>query len=130
MNQNSIIIFVCEHGAAKSVVAAAYFNQLASEKHLSLRAIARGTRPDQEFSSEAIAGLQKDGLAPAESVPIRLTQEEMESAQQVVSFCELPEEYRPKGAIEHWAGVPPVSENYTASRDAIVERIHKLIHHL
>ena len=40
------VLFVCEHGAAKSVIAAAYFNQLASEKNLDVRAIERGTNPD------------------------------------------------------------------------------------
>src|SRR5260370_1083705 len=30
MSQNPIIIFVCEHGAAKSIIAAAYFNKLAN----------------------------------------------------------------------------------------------------
>ena len=124
------IIFVCEHGAAKSIVAAAYFNKLAQEENLDIRAIARGTHPDEELSPKAIAGLQEDGLTPTESIPTKLTQQELESAQQIVSFCELPEEYSQKRVSEHWLDVPPVSENYQASRDAIVERIHRLIHHL
>jgi protein-tyrosine-phosphatase len=40
------IIFVCEHGAAKSVIAAAYFNRFAEQRGLNLRAAARGTNPD------------------------------------------------------------------------------------
>ena len=31
-------VFVCEHGAAKSVIATAYFNKLAAERHLPVRA--------------------------------------------------------------------------------------------
>ncbi len=50
MTQTPIIVFVCEHGAAKSVIAATYFNKLANEKGLNLKAIARGTHPDQELS--------------------------------------------------------------------------------
>lgn len=125
-----VIIFVCEHGAAKSILAAAYFNKLAREKQLNFHAIARGTHPDQELSPKAIAGLQEDGLTPVESIPTKLTQEEIESAQQVVSFCDLLEEYHPKSAIEHWQDIPPVSESYQISRDAIVERIHQLIDRL
>ena len=49
MNQNSKIVFVCEHGAAKSVIAVAYFNKLASEAKLEFHAIARGTNPDPEL---------------------------------------------------------------------------------
>ena len=44
MTQNSIVIFVCEHGAAKSILAAAYFNKLARESNLRLTAMARGRR--------------------------------------------------------------------------------------
>lgn len=130
MSPISKIIFVCEHGAAKSIIAAAYFNKLAQEENLDIRAIARGTHPDEELSPKAIAGLQEDGLTPTEAIPTKLTQEEIESAQQIVSFCELPEEYSPKGVIEHWSDVPPVSDSYQASRDAIVERIHNFLHHL
>jgi hypothetical protein len=46
MPQTSIVIFVCEHGAAKSVIAAAYFNRLASQGNLALTAVARGTHPE------------------------------------------------------------------------------------
>lgn len=124
------VIFVCEHGAAKSVIAAAYFNKLASESNLDLRAVARGTNPDAELSPKTIAGLQADGLSPTESVPQKLSLAEIESAQRVVAFCELPEEYRNKTVIEQWDGVPPVSEDYEKARDAIVERIHRLINEI
>ena len=121
------VLFVCEHGAAKSIIAAAHFNKLASEKNLDIRAIARGTNPDAELSSNTVAGLQADGLTPTESIPQKLSLADVESAQRVVTFCELPEEYRSKTVIEQWDGVPPVSEDYEKARDAIVERIHRLI---
>jgi len=130
MKQNSIIVFVCEHGAAKSILAAAYFNKLAQEEKLNLHAVARGTHPDAELSSKTIAGLQKDGLTPTESIPTKLTREEIESAQQIVWFCDVPDEYHQQAIVEQWLDIPPVSEDYETSRDAIVERIRKLIGHL
>ena len=66
------IIFVCEHGAAKSVIAASYFNKLANEKGLNLQAIARGTNPDQTLSPKTVKGLMEDGLQPTESIPQKL----------------------------------------------------------
>jgi arsenate reductase len=39
------VIFVCEHGAAKSVIAAAYFNKIATERGLPDRATYRGASP-------------------------------------------------------------------------------------
>ena len=125
-----MIVFVCEHGAAKSILAAAHFNKLAGEKGLNLQAVARGTNPDQALSPIAVAGLHKDGLAPTESVPRKLSLADVESGQQVVTFCEVPVEYHEKAVIERWDGVSPVSENYEQARDAILERINKLINTL
>ncbi len=124
------IIFVCEHGAAKSVIAAAYFNKLASEKNLAIRAIARGTNPDMELSPKTVTGLQADDLTPIESVPQKLLLAEVESARRTVAFCELPDEYRNKAVVEQWNGVPAVSEDYEKARDVIVEKINRLIQNI
>src|SRR5690349_13383908 len=64
--QTPVVIFVCEHGAAKSVLSAALFNKLATERRLNLRAIARGTNPDPEISPKVARGLQADGLVAGE----------------------------------------------------------------
>lgn len=127
MSQKSNIIFVCEHGAAKSILAAAYFNKLASEKGLDLRAIARGTNPDHELSSQMITGLSKDGLLPTEPVPQKLTEADVQKAQRVITFCELPIEYRRHSIVEQWDGIPSVSDDYEKARDAIIERIHQFL---
>ena len=130
MREDPIIIFVCEHGAAKSIVAATYFNRLAHEKNLRFHAMARGTHPDAELSPKAMAGLQDEGLTPLELTPTKLTEEEIESAQQIVSFCDLSEDYPQKDRIEYWLDIPPVSEGYEVSRDAILKRIYELIDNL
>ena len=127
MPQSSTIIFICEHGAAKSVVAAAYFNKLAEEKNLNFRAIARGTNPDAELSPTAVAGLQADGLTPAETIPLMLSLADVESAERIVAFCELPEEYRSKALFEQWDDIPPVSQKYEPARDAILSNLNLLI---
>jgi protein-tyrosine-phosphatase len=125
--QKSIVVFVCEHGAAKSIVAAAYFNKLASEMGSGLRAIARGTNPDEELSSQTLTGLAQDGLRPTESTPQKLTEEDIQNAEQVITFCDLPVEYHQKAVVEQWEGIPPVSEDYEKARDVIIERIHELL---
>ena len=125
--QNSMIVFVCEHGAAKSILATAYFNKLASEKGMDLRATARGTHPDVELSPQTVMGLSKDGLQPTESTPQKLTEADVQNAERVIAFCEIPIEYHQKASIEQWEGIPPVSEDYEKARDAIVGRIHKFL---
>ena len=127
MSQNPVIIFVCEHGAAKSIIAATYFNKLAREKDLDVSAIARGTHPDSELSPKALTGLHKDGLAPIETVPQKLSTSDLESAQRIVTFCELPEEYRNKTPMEEWDDIPPVSEDFERARDVILRRLNTLL---
>ena len=97
---------------------------------LDLRAVARGTNPDHELSPQAVEGLMKDGLAAADSVPQKLTQLDVQSARQVVSFCELPGKYQGQVSLEHWEDIPPVSENYEAARDVILEHIYRLVSRL
>src|SRR5215510_2876629 len=55
------VLFVCLHGAAKSVVAAAQFRRLASARGLSIGAVAAGTEPDPELAPAAVKGLSGDG---------------------------------------------------------------------
>jgi protein-tyrosine-phosphatase len=127
MKRNTTIVFICEHGAAKSVLAAAYFDKAARELELDFWAIARGTNPDPWLSPQTISGLTQDGLGPIESKPQKLTELDLHSAIRVVSFCELPVEFQQSSAVVYWRDVPPVSENYERARDVIVERVRQLL---
>lgn len=130
MDQERTVLFVCEHGSAKSVVAAAHFNRLASERLMGLRAVSRGTNPDDEFAPNAAQGLAADGLAAAGQIPERLATGDVERAIRIVTFGPLPEDYGGSRAIEIWDDVPPVSEDYERARDAIVERLVRLLDEL
>jgi protein-tyrosine-phosphatase len=125
--ENKSIVFVCEHGAAKSIIAAAYYNKLASDKNLNTRAMARGTHPDPGISQKAVTGLAEDGLAPTESVPQILSPADIELAQHIVAFCEIPIEYKNAVTIETWDDIPPVSDDYVSARNAILKRLHQLM---
>jgi protein-tyrosine-phosphatase len=120
------VLFVCEHGSAKSVVAAAHFNRIAAERGLPFRAISRGTVPDPEMAPAAIQGLLADGLKPDGPRPAKLTQSDLAAAVRVVTFCDLPPELEVAIPIERWE-VPPVSTEYTRSRDAMLEHIDQLL---
>lgn len=122
------IIFVCEHGAAKSIIGATYFNKLANEKGLNITAIARGTNPDEALLPNAVNGLIEDGLQLTELIPQKLSLDEIKSAQKVITFCNLSdEEVQQSIEIENWENIPPVSENYQIARDAIIEKLNSLI---
>ena len=72
MAQTKKIIFVCEHGAGKSVVAASYFNKLAKERNLDYVAECRGTNPDSSVSLKTQEGLTKDNVYDVNTKPTKL----------------------------------------------------------
>lgn len=122
------IVFVCEHGAAKSVVAAAEFNRLAKERGINAVAVARGTTPQAEISPAAAKGLAAEGL-PVPRHPVALSERDTASAARVVAFCELPA-YASRAHVEKWQDVPAVGDGYAAARDVILRHINVLLDEL
>ena len=121
------ILFVCLHGAAKSVIAASHCQRLADDAGLAIRATFAGTEPDPGIAPTAASGLLAEGIDVREQPTHRVTPEELRHAWRVVSFgCDL-EALAPGVRVERWDDVPAVSENYRAARDAIVARLPKLI---
>jgi protein-tyrosine-phosphatase len=121
------VVFVCEHGAALSVVSAAYFNKLAKEQHLGFRAVARGVTPQENLSPQATAGLMHDGLAPEIQKPLGLSQAELGNAHRVITFSPIPEKYASKTPVENWSDVTWGPGSYEESRDAILKHMQELL---
>lgn len=124
------VVFVCEHGAAKSVVAAAYFNRLAQEHHLPLRAVARGVTPQDQLSTSAMNGLRADGVTSDVTKPSALSREEAQSALRVVSFLPLPAGMTGERPPIEWDDVPATGDGYDIARDTIVEHVKVLFEEL
>jgi protein-tyrosine-phosphatase len=122
------VLFVCLHGAAKSVIGAAHFRRLAAARGLAMDAVAAGTVPDPELAPAAVKGLAADGLRAAPSRPRPVTLYDLRSAARVVSFgCDIAP---PKGQrVDQW-DVPAVSEGYAAARDRIVANVERLVSEL
>jgi arsenate reductase (thioredoxin) len=128
--QTPVVIFVCEHGAAKSILSAALFNKLAREQQLNIRAIARGTNPDPEISPKVARGLQADGLVASEPAPKKISKADLVSARRVITFCTLPDDYQGSIRVENWDEVLPVIEDYGKAREKLTERINRLLEDL
>jgi protein-tyrosine-phosphatase len=119
------VLFVCLHGAAKSVIGAAHFRKLAAARGLPFDAVAAGTEPDPQLAPGAVKGLTAEGLTPAPTRPRPVTLHDLNTAARVVSFgCELAP--RPGITVDQW-DVPAVSEGYEAARDRIVEKVERLV---
>jgi arsenate reductase (thioredoxin) len=125
--QAPVIIFVCEHGAAKSILSAAIFNKLARERGLNIRAIARGTNPDPEISPKVAAGLRADSLVSSEPAPEKISKADLAGARRVITFCALPDDFPGSIQVENWDEFLPAIEDYSKARDRLTERINRLL---
>jgi arsenate reductase len=121
------IVFVCEHGAALSVVSAAYFNKLAQEQHLEWHGVARGVTPQEALSASAEAGLKKDGVKSEVVKPTGLSQEEFSRADYVVTFLPIPEQYAIHAPTENWNDVTWGPNAYERARDGILKHMQQLL---
>jgi arsenate reductase (thioredoxin) len=121
------VVFVCEHGAAKSVIATAYFNKLAAERGLPYRATFRGTSPSDDLSARAVEGLKADGIAVPAEKPAAISDADVQNATHVFAIgCTLPDKVRQSGKADDWSDVPN-DQGYGPMRDAIVRHVKQLL---
>jgi arsenate reductase len=121
------VVFVCEHGAAKSVIATAYFNKLARDRGLPYRATFRGTDPQAELSASALKGLREDGIEIPVGKPTAISPADVEKATHVFAIgCTLPAAAKQSGKARDWSDVPD-GQGYAAMRDAIVTHVTALL---
>lgn len=122
------IAFVCEHGAAKSVIAAEHYRALAANRGRTVVARPFGIDPDPEVPSHVVEGLRRDGIDVSGRSPARLSPESLADADLIVVIgCELPAAGAPSVPVVRWDGVPAVSDGYDVARAVIVERVQRLL---
>ena len=121
------VVFVCEHGAAKSVIATAYFNKIAAERGLHARALYRGVNPQADLSVGALKGLRDDGLTAPDQKPSPIAQADIDTAAVIFAIgCTLPAKATASGKADSWDDVPD-DEGYGATRDAIKRHVERLV---
>ena len=121
------VIFVCEHGAAKSVIATAYFNALAAERGLPYRAAFRGTSPQDDLSTRAVSGLRADSIAIPDGKPSAIASDDVARATHIFAIgCTLPSVATKSGKAADSSDVPD-DQGYAPMRDAIVRHVTALL---
>src|SRR5690349_6586102 len=80
------IIFVCEHGGARSTIASVYFNKMARENHLPFQSIFRGLDPDSSITKETESGLKADGFDTAPLSPTALSAKDVSTNTLLISL--------------------------------------------
>lgn len=123
------VVFVCEHGSVKSVMAAHWFNLLAAERKAPFRAISRGLAPDDVIPPLVAQNLARDGFEVAGFTPERLEKADLAGAAHVVAigvdsplFAEASEV-----PVSRWNDIPPASADYASSREAMRGRMDALL---
>ena len=121
------VVFVCEHGAAQSLIATAYFNKLAAERGLAAIAAFRGVDPENELSMWVVAGLKEDGVPIPLSLPRDIAAIDVAEATHIFAIgCTLPAHAAESGKAASWDDVPD-NRGYRPMRDAIVRHVRVLI---
>ena len=122
------VLFMCPHGAAKSVLASAYFQRLAKERGLNVRVESAGTQPDAEVAPAVASHLTKNGYAVPIAKPRRVTSEDLAMADVVISIgCDLKGLPLPPSKLRTWDDVPSPSEDFARADEAIRQRVVDLI---
>jgi len=121
------ILFLCPHGAVKSVIAAAYTAQFAEEKGLRVEVSNAGTEPDPAIPAKVIDLLAAHGLNVSNWQPKLVSNDMLERADRVISLgCDLEALQVPADKAQTWV-VPAPSEDLIACHDAIKSRVTQLI---
>lgn len=122
------IVFVCEHGSAKSIIAAAEFERMAREKGLDLNILARGTNPDSEIPKFIRDRLKADGHDVGAAKPTKVSEKDLKGATKIVSFGPDLSPWLTDGAtVADWSATPSVSEDYQAAREYIRKQLEILV---
>jgi arsenate reductase len=125
------VLFMCPHGAAKSVLASAYFQRAAKARGLNVRVDAAGTDPDQAVSAKVAARLTEQGYDIPIKTPRRVIPQEVEHADIVVSLgCDLTGLPKPLGTLYRWDDVPPPSEDFARADEEIRQKVIALVDEL
>ena len=122
------VLFVCEHGTVRSVLAKVLFEQYASEVGLKMHAVSRGTRADSVVPPWMLRGLAADHFELGSWRPQTLRAADLANASMVVSF-DVPAAATAGARVPRarWDSLPSVSRDYASGRDAIKARVHQLV---
>ena len=119
------ILFVCEHGAGRSTIAATYFNKIAEKQGLKYHAIFRGVEPQEALGKSTKNGLIKDGIDVTNLIPTRLSKNDINNAYKVITLdVTLPDTLN-KADIT-WTGIQ-MAGNYDVSKTQITLKVDSLI---
>lgn len=130
-SKSTRVLFMCPHGAAKSVLASAYFRRLAKERGLNVIVESAGTEPDPTVAPAVVKHLTNQGYPVPTEKPRLATAADVANADVVISLgCDVTRFPAPARTLKKWDDVPPLSEDFALGDDAIRRHVTALVEEL
>jgi arsenate reductase (thioredoxin) len=132
MTARSTLLFLCQHGGAKSVMAASYFSRIAEQTGLDYAAVAVAAEdPYPAVPVPVVELLERDGFDVRAFVPRQAESDDYVGATRIVSMgCDLAASGLDESRVERWDDVPAASEDLHASAAAIRRHVEALVQEL
>lgn len=127
------VLFVCEHGNVKSLMAATYFNDLARARSLPFKAVSRGSAPDSDTVPDFVKKqLSAEGFDVSQFRPAAASRADAASSDVVVTIgTQLPADATIATVkVEQWNDIPPASSDYAKSSAALKAHVSQLLERL
>ena len=128
------IVFVCEHGSSRSLVAATLFNRIAEQRGLAVRAISRAvsaTTVDTKVPPRLVQSMSGDGFDVETFQPQAMTPAEAARASRVVVInYHGALEAAGQRSVDHWDEIAPASIEYDKAKHALSAQIESLFGNL
>lgn len=122
------VLFLCEHAAGKSLIAATYFHEAAVAAGLDVEISVAGTDPDGANMPDVVEALTAEGYDIGWS-PRLVSVEDVSASDHVISIGCDPSEIPGGTAITEW-DVPMLSEDLPGSMSAIRRKVFGLVRDL
>lgn len=130
-SKQTTVLFMCPHGAAKSVLASAYFQRIAKERGLNVRVDAAGVEPQDTVSPVVAEHLQRNGYGVPVAKPRAVTKAGLQEADVVISMgCDLTHLPGTPRTLQQWDDVPAPSEDLKGADEVIRRRVIALVEEL
>jgi len=123
------VVFVCAHGNVKSMIASQWFNRLAGEQGVAVRSVSRGVTPENPVPAPIAGRMRQDGFDLAAFEARALVPADAEAASRIVLIgVDAPSWVEGSGRpVERWDDIPPTSEGFEGTRDALRARVESLL---
>jgi len=128
-----VVVFVCEHGSSRSVMAAELFNRKAEQRGVAVRAVSRAASVetvDQKVPDQLARNMAGEGFSVAGFKPQPIGAAEASKATRVVTLAYDKPLDAGGASLERWSDIGSPGREYRKTMDAISSHVDTLLDEL